>query len=448
MLPELQKHGADAEGPPLEDGVTEHPRDVDTGEGPASSEAEAPHICNPWSWDEVRQKLVPNYVETVSFSVASTDLNTECREELGTSFPDVSIILKPEPCDKGVQADSEVDIVQDLQEEPTPTAAQKSLLDKTAGSPLLGISIEPVAETVPSPPSVNSSLAPISDLTSISSLAESGQVSDKDSNNLGGSRTSKWSPILDAAKTIGMKLDGSETAISSMWSRWQEKQDVKPFAQGNKTSLERFYTNLVTLYILAYHKEESALCFAILLEFQKTNYTCDGLPSVPTSVLAFQFLPENDNLCTWIGTLLAFLWGTQQWQNREDLLAEFPGIDSDAFCKFIFAIARIRDPFTKGLNTAVLAEWCGVHDHAEGSVEEAQCKAVYGKMEGKLNKIKDHEAKNDYEEARKVVSKHDNKKQPKAKARDAMQPAHSSSRKRKAEGPAQMDLRASKRGSG
>lgn len=221
----------------------------------------------------------------------------------------------------------------------------------------LEISVQPVAEIVPIAPPTTGSAAPKPYSAASSSAVESKAVSKTCSDTADAPGISERPSIQSVADRIGMKFSGSDRAIRTMWSQWHKTGVVKPFDENHTTSLDRYYNNLVTLYILAHHQGESGLCFAILLQFHRTNYTFrDELPNVPTAVLAFQFLPEDDNLCKWVGTLLAFLWGTRQWKNHEHLLSEFPEINGDAFCKFIFAIARTRDPFRKGHNTAVLAQ--------------------------------------------------------------------------------------------
>jgi hypothetical protein len=123
-----------------------------------------------------------------------------------------------------------------------------------------------------------------------------------------------------------------------------------------------------------------------------------------TAVLAFEFLPESDPLCKWIATLFAFLWQTRLYESREEVLKMFNQVNSDAFCKFIFAVAWVRDPHTKGHNTAVLDQWCEVHDHENGSAEEASCKMVRNRLKEHLESIREQEAKDEYKESKRLVN--------------------------------------------
>jgi hypothetical protein len=123
--------------------------------------------------------------------------------------------------------------------------------------------------------------------------------------------------------------------------------------------------------------------------------------------LAFQFLPERDPLCQWIATLFAFLWQTRLYESRDEVLKLFDQVNSNAFCKFIFAVAWVRDPHTKGHNTAVLNQWCEVHDHKNGSAEEASCKMVRDRLKGLLDSIRNQEARDEYEEAKRLVDEYE-----------------------------------------
>ena len=264
------------------------------------------------------------------------------------------------------------------------------------------------------------------------------------------STTSNTSPILSIVERICLKLSSPDKVIHAIWIQWQSKHEVKPLvAVRKRINLEQYYNKLVILYILAHHKKECDLCFAVLLRFQSTNYTYrNGLPDVSTAVLAFQYLPEDNDLCRWIATLFALLWGTQQYQNHEHLLADSPQIDRDTFFKFIFAIAYIRDPFTKGHNTAVLDPWCEVHHHKEGDAEEALCKEVCGNMKVHLDDIRSEEAEREYDDAKKLVDNYVKSLQSRSLGIDAIKSMPFGKSKRKAESPVLQSHKKYKRGGG
>lgn len=364
------------------------------------------------SWESVMQEVIPPYVKAISFTVAQDDLKPDRQEDLGARFPDVSIITETLPGDLDNEIVAQRANKQHLRNDSTAKIVPIISTPTTTSKPLsLDVSIRAVAEVVPGTPLV----AATTRITTLSRMSIDGSeahikgIASGTTHNFSGStghnKTNSISPIMSIAERIGLDLTCEDKIIHAMWSQWQTNREVKSFAAARRsTKLEPYYNSLVTLYIIACHKMEFDLCFAVLLRIQNTNYTFrEKLPNVATVVLAFQYLPENDDLCRWLSTLFAFLWGTRQYENREHLLADFPHVDRDAFCKFIFAVAYVRDPFTKGHNTAVLDHWCEVHHHREGDEEAALCKQMYDSMKVQVDKIRSDEAKLEYEQAKNLV---------------------------------------------
>jgi hypothetical protein len=289
---------------------------------------------------------VPSYVKKVSFHVSPQDLNSKRAEDLKARFPDVSILTGPVLINRA-----------------------------TTDTP------EPVPSSTNNMAGTNLAIAGPDPTTS------------------GDARNS---PISEVADRIGLRLT---TSLKAMWKHWTNYREILPLTATSQASLNKLYRKLVTLYVLAYHKGESGLCYALLLRFQSTNFSDrDDLPELTTAVLAFEFLPESDPLCQWIATLFAFLWQTRLYESREEVLKMFNQVNSDAFCKFIFAVAWVRDPHTKGHNTAVLDQWCEVHDHENGSAEEASCKMVRNRLKEHLESIREQEAKDEYKESKRLVN--------------------------------------------
>lgn len=212
------------------------------------------------------------------------------------------------------------------------------------------------------------------------------------------------SPILRVATEIGLETHVPGPVLHAMWLQWRNQTEVKPFSTVKGVKLVQYYENLVTLYILAYHKEEFDRCFALLLRFQCTNYTFrNQFPHLATAILAFQYLPEDNDFCRWIATLFAFLWPTQSWEKHQDIVDASPLIDKEALSKSLFAVAYIRDPHTKGHNTAVLAQWCAMHRHEEGDPEHGACRKAYAFLEDDIDKIRREEAEHEFDEANQIV---------------------------------------------
>jgi hypothetical protein len=298
------------------------------------------------TWDIIQ---IPPYVKQVSFHVSPQDLKPRRAEDLKARFPNVPILTTPALINRAT-----TDIP-----EPVPSST-----NNIAGSKLA-----------------------------------------VDSSDYTTSRDTRNSTISEVADRIGLRLGRSPKQI---WNHWISDREILPLNATSKDSLNQLYRKLVTVYILAYHKGELDLCYELLLRFQSTNFSDrDDLPELTTAVLAFQFLPERDPLCQWIATLFAFLWQTRLYESRDEVLKLFDQVNSDAFCKFIFAVAWVRDPHTKGHNTAVLNQWCEVHDHKNGSAEEASCKMVRDRLKGLLDSIRNQEARDEYEEAKRLVDEYE-----------------------------------------
>ncbi|KAF2623863.1 hypothetical protein BU25DRAFT_424542 [Macroventuria anomochaeta] len=410
------------------------------------------------SWESIKQEVVPPYVKAVTFTVARSDLTPDRQEDLKFRFPDVTITTEylPREHEDEVEVESQFAADQCLRQRSTTETAPITSWTTSTKPLSLHTSIMTVAEVIPDIPSVTDT--PKLSLLSRMSIGGSeirikGVASGNPDNAdtpTGPGKTYNKSPILSIAERIGLETTCPDKVIHAMWSQWQNNREVKPYAAVRRMiNLKQYYNNLVTLYTLAHHREEFDLCFAVLLRFQSTNYTFrEELPDVATIVLAFQYLPEGNDLCCWVATLFAFLWTTQQYQDREHLLADFPGLDSDAFSKFIFAIAHIRAPFTKGHNTAVLEQWCEVHHHEEGDAEEALCKEVFDGMKVQLDKIRSEEAEREYNEAKRLVDDYVKSLQSQSLSVDATQSTPLGKSKRKAESPVVQSHRKYKRGGG
>ncbi|KAJ4352776.1 hypothetical protein N0V95_003938 [Ascochyta clinopodiicola] len=340
------------------------------------------------SWSSVRQQVIPPYVKSVGFWVDRNDIDQGQQEQLKSQFPDVTICTGP-PYVHGAnfhndeftcERDTGGQCLQQIFAADTAPITSPTLATKSRSS--MDTDMSTIADSVPVTPSTAATPKP--SLLSRMSFEKpeirikgvaSGNIDDVDVptgpkssiNGLPKIPHRNPSAILSIAERIGLNIPPpKDKVIHAMWLQWVNFDEIKPWGP-RLLSLDRYCDNLVTLYILAYHKKELDLCFAVLARFQNTNYCVKGkLPELSTAVLAFQHLPENDDLCRWLAVLFAFLWGTQQYKNHGELVAELPELDRPALSRLLFAIAYIRDPFTRGHNTAVLDRWCEVHHHEEG----------------------------------------------------------------------------------
>ncbi|KAJ4991506.1 hypothetical protein SVAN01_02887 [Stagonosporopsis vannaccii] len=360
-------------------------------------------VATPASWNAVIRDVIPSYVSNVSFNVPQPDLTAERRTDLEIRFPEVMILSSHGTGDQNKGDEAQAVIQRRIYQTYTPDTESTTSLNKFKYLPVSATYVSTASEQKPAKAKLSSSRSSIEP----SNIA-SGSPRNSGTQQLP-AKLPNTSPIMSLARCIGLESSIS-AMVRNMWLHWKQEHEVMPFAavRHHRRGLEEFYQDLVTLYILGHHKNESDLCYAVLLMFQSTNYKYrNTLPNVSTAVSAFQYLREDSDLCRWIATIFSFLWGTQQYHSHEMLLAAFPQADKNAFSTFLFAIAYTRDTFTKGHNTAVLDQWCKVHHHQEDDEEAILCKAVFEDLRDSLDKIRKREADDEYAEAKRVMDEHE-----------------------------------------
>ncbi|KAF2249991.1 hypothetical protein BU26DRAFT_518469 [Trematosphaeria pertusa] len=184
--------------------------------------------------------------------------------------------------------------------------------------------------------------------------------------------------IKAVARQIGLEMAHPDV-ICGMYSQYSRTKQIRPFVP-KLYKLDHYYSNLVDLSIIANKKRMAPLEYALLLKFQCTNYQYQRqIPEIPIAIKAFQYLPIRSPLCRWMTILYSFLWGTEDEGDYDAFCASYEGLDQAALARFLFGVARVRCPFTTGLDAAVLKRWCDVHSHAPGSEEERLCKETISK---------------------------------------------------------------------
>jgi hypothetical protein len=215
-----------------------------------------------------------------------------------------------------------------------------------------------------------------------------------------GPETPSDSGVLDLAAKLGLNLKVHvKPVIQAMYRQWKTKSEVKPFSPKRGT-IQHFYSNLVTISILANAMKNSEWEYAVLLRFQTTNYQCTtNLPNIETAVYAYEHLPAESPLCRWIAIMYSFLWSCEDAEYK-GFSKKHPGIDTTALSKLLYAVAHTRDPFTKGCDEAVLSRWCAVHNHADAVADQPEplCEASLAIVTTKLAIAADTELKNKLEE--------------------------------------------------
>jgi hypothetical protein len=185
-------------------------------------------------------------------------------------------------------------------------------------------------------------------------------------------------PVLEFADRINLLQDCRhpkiKSVIYSIYGFLRKHGKVEPYGKYHVT-IDQYYQNLITLYILTYLRGEFDSAFIILLRFQNTNYQEQAhIVSIDNAVRAFEYLPNQAPLCRWIAIVYSFLWDTQGQGPWDALMNRNPNIKTKvrALAKFLHGICFIRDPFTTGGDIAVRKHWCEVHNHPTGTDDQLQ----------------------------------------------------------------------------
>ncbi|RAR11229.1 hypothetical protein DDE82_000702 [Stemphylium lycopersici] len=181
--------------------------------------------------------------------------------------------------------------------------------------------------------------------------------------------------IVDYANELGIVTPfKTSRVIYFMYDLLRIQRKVAPYGEHNIT-LQQYYKNLVTLYVLTYKRKEYNLAYIVLLRFQSTNYKkIDELPSEATAVRAFEHLPTTSPVNRWITILYSFLWGNESLGSYDEFMNTHPELRENipAFTKMHYEVSLIRDSHTPGRDAAVLRRWCNVHNHSAGRPEDKE----------------------------------------------------------------------------
>jgi hypothetical protein len=198
--------------------------------------------------------------------------------------------------------------------------------------------------------------------------------------------------LIDLARQLNLNPKRPDI-LRKMYDKWRISRDIRPF-QKSYMNLQYYYVNLVDLNILARGINNPALEFDTLLQFQMTNFEQDEhLPDIDKAVIrAFEHLPAQAPLCRWIGILFSYVWNTVEDGDYEQFIRKNISLDPVALNKFLYAVAYIRDPHTKGGNKAVYQEWCTVHGHSPSSTEDTRCMNAERACKNMLNESSPNKA--------------------------------------------------------
>ncbi|OAL45485.1 hypothetical protein IQ07DRAFT_683913 [Pyrenochaeta sp. DS3sAY3a] len=218
--------------------------------------------------------------------------------------------------------------------------------------------------------------------------------------------------LFDTAQRISLELEPPiREALSTMLKQLSETGEVQGFNTSNKideilftAEIEAFYDSLVRFYILCHGSGAESWAERVLYRFSETNMRyLDDFPTFKTLETAFRYLPHSNALCETIGTLFAFVWGTED----DGCCTEFTkthGVELDAMGRFLYKVAYHRDDFTRGLDAEVHRRWCNHHTHKEGDANYKICEKYKYSLRFKRAKAEQKEKKQKYDEAMDVIN--------------------------------------------
>ncbi|KAJ4350501.1 uncharacterized protein N0V89_009122 [Didymosphaeria variabile] len=177
--------------------------------------------------------------------------------------------------------------------------------------------------------------------------------------------------VVDLGRQLGLTLQQPDV-LWSIYDGWDRTGEIR--AKPDHMDLQDYYIYLVDLNIMARTIGNRKLEFVTLLKFQVTIFEQQDLPEIDKSVIrAFKHLPVDAPLCRWIVIVFSYDWDLVKGGDYNKFVEKNVDLDPLALSKFLYGVAYIRDPYTKGGIEAVLQRFYEVHDHSPGSAEDIQC---------------------------------------------------------------------------
>jgi hypothetical protein len=365
--------------------------------------------------EKIWSEAIPSYIESVTLTIAKSNLTDDRRKELDKRFP--GVVIKEGPGSQSLPGPDCSTKRQAAPDHPfekphgVKTAVFELQKDGTTRDEALETNIRkqyPWATIIPSinVPTSPKALPHSASLSTVNNLEHVGSsrvgrassvdtsseatVTPRTSRQLSlASRTSREHlssvshftndnlaqeiDLIGLARQLNMDPKRPDI-LWKMYERWRISGDIRTF-QESDANIGYYYVNLVDLNILARGMNNSELEFATLLQFQITNFEQDEhLPDIYSAVIrTFKHLPIEAPLCRWIAIVFAYECNTIEGGDYDQFFRSNIDLDPVALCKFLYAVASVHEPHTKGGNKAVLQEWCTVHDHSLNSAEDTRC---------------------------------------------------------------------------
>lgn len=181
----------------------------------------------------------------------------------------------------------------------------------------------------------------------------------------------KGSDIKDLCQRIGLENVRTDY-VAALYKYWLRSGRIREFLPG-KMLLQYYYITMVDTYTLAHALKNHELEYAILLQFQVTNFEHpEELPAINKSVdRAFKHLPSQSPLCKWIAILYSCHKTLIHDGDYDEFIRKTKLADPIALGKFVYGVASV--PHSLRGKQQWLERWCSVHDHVPDSDDDHRC---------------------------------------------------------------------------
>lgn len=156
-------------------------------------------------------------------------------------------------------------------------------------------------------------------------------------------RLNYQSDISELCQRLGFQ-HASPIHMWHMYHIWTQQQIMRPY-QNAFMQIQTYYISLIYMYIIARVRQDLAMEFAALLQFQITNFQQPNiLPSIGKCIMrAFENLPIDSPLCRWIATLFFHEWDSVNEVDYDGLVQDIATLDRESLSKFLYAVASAGD---------------------------------------------------------------------------------------------------------
>ena len=200
-------------------------------------------------------------------------------------------------------------------------------------------------------------------------------------------RLNYQSDMSELCQRLGFQ-HASPNHLWHMYHIWTQQQIMRPY-QNAFMQIQAYYISLIYMYIIARVRQDRAMEFAALLQFQITNFQQPNtLPSIGKCIMrAFENLPIDSPLCRWIALLFFHEWDSANEVDYDGLVQDIATSDRESLSKFLYAVASAGDSHARGGRAKLLERWCSVHRHWPNSKQDRDCMVAEREFKYKIREI-------------------------------------------------------------